>query len=172
MGRNGYVKEIIFKDTQAPTTFDNFDAITNKSLFSKVWWAKYFGLYSCQNKLGVVEKMYFGCNDIIMHKPESRDDVSCALDILDTTLCAKNGLFAKNGDFSLQSLLVMIKRLKNHEVDSDKEVIECHAFARLVLIGFITTLIGIVHPDNVFEWHYNYKDKKLKRDDFHWKQLF
>ena len=47
LGSNGYVKEIIFKDTQAPTMFDNFDAITNKSLFSKVWWKKYFGLYSC-----------------------------------------------------------------------------------------------------------------------------
>ena len=60
LGKNRYVKEIIFKRTQEQNTFDNLDAITNKSLFSKVWWAKYFGLYSCQNKKGLVEKMYFG----------------------------------------------------------------------------------------------------------------
>ena len=75
------------------------EAITNKSLFSQVWWATYFGLYSCQNKKGVAEKMHFGSNDIIMHKPELRDDLSHNLDIIDTTLCAQNGLFAKKGDF-------------------------------------------------------------------------
>ena len=74
--------------------------------------------------------------------------------------------------FSLQSLLVMIKRLKTHEVHSDKEVIECHCFIRLVLIQFIIKMIGIVHHVNVFEWHYDYKDIGLKRDDDYWKQLF
>ena len=36
LGKNGYVKEIIFKRTQEQNTFDNLDTITNKSLFSKV----------------------------------------------------------------------------------------------------------------------------------------
>ena len=48
-------------------------------------------------------------------------------------------------------------------------MIGCHDFARLVLIGSITTLIGIVHHDNVFEWHYDYRDKGLKRKYDHWK---
>ena len=66
----------------------------------------------------------------------------------------------------------MIKRLTNHEVHSDREVIECHGFARLVVIQFIFEMIGIVHHGQFFEWHYAYKDKGLKRDDDHWKQLF
>ena len=116
---------------------DNLEAITNKSKFSPVWWAKYFGLYSCQNKKGLVDVMYFGSNDIISHIPELRDDESRALDVVNMQLCAQDGLFFKKRDFSLQSLLLMMKRLIKNNFQSDPAVIECHSWARLVLIQFI-----------------------------------
>ena len=42
-----------------------FKAITNRGKFSVVSWAKYFGLYACQNEKGLVDDMYFGPNDSI-----------------------------------------------------------------------------------------------------------
>ena len=91
--------------------------------------------------------MYFGSNDIILHRPELRDYESCALDVIDTKLYAQDGLFVRNGDFSLQALLLMMKRLKKNEVDIDKEVIEYYSFTRLVLLQFVVNLLGIVHQE-------------------------
>ena len=55
---------------------------------------KIFGLYPYQDKKGLVDVMYFGSNDIILHKSELRDDASCALDVVDMQLCAQDGLFS------------------------------------------------------------------------------
>ena len=146
------------------------EAIENKSLFSPVWWAKYFGLYSCQNSVNEASKpMYFGTNDIHLDSPLSGE--SSALEIYRTKICKQNGLFAINGDFSLQSLLVMIKRLQNKTFDAEKEVIECHGFTRLVLIEFLVNMLGICMPED-FQWNYDFKDKGLPRDDRYWRSLY
>ena len=148
------------------------EAIENKSLFSQVWWAKYFGLYSCQNNVnGFSGKMYFGTNDIHLDQRLLRDKESCAIEIRGNKLWLQNGIFTKNGDFSLQSLLVMINRLKNKDFDIEKEVVECHSFARLVLIEFIHDMLEIFEP-KVFEWNYDYQDKGLNQDYAYWKNLF
>ena len=73
--------------------------------------------------------IFFCSNDVILHKPELRYDVSYALDVIDTKLCKQDGLFVREGDFSLQSLILMMKRLRDNEVNIDKEVIEYHSFA-------------------------------------------
>ena len=125
----------------------NLEAIENKSLFSQVWWAKFFRLYSCQNDVnGFTGKMYFGTNDIHLDQRLLRGKESSAIEILENKLCLQNGIFAKNGDFSIQCLLVMINRLKNKKNDIKKEVVECHSFARLVLIEFINDMLEIFHP--------------------------
>ena len=56
---------------------------------------------------------------------------------------AKWNIF-KEWRFSLQSLLVMINRLENKDFDIEKEVVECHSFARLVLIKFIHDMLEIL----------------------------
>ena len=65
----------------------------------------------------------------------------------------------------------MIKRLRDNEVNIDKEVIKCHSFDRQMILQFILNLLHIVHPEDC-KWNYDYAEKKMKRDDFHWKKLF
>ena len=66
-----------------------------------LWWAKYFGLYACQNRKGLVEVMHSGPNDIIFGKLELRDKESYALDAIDMQLCKQNGESYTKGDFSM-----------------------------------------------------------------------
>ena len=120
--------------------------------------------YSCQNKKGLVDVIYFGSNDIILDKPELRDDESYALDVVNTQLCKQNAILFKRGDFSLQSLLLTMKRVTNKDFKSSPDVIEYHPWARLVLLQFIIKVLGIVTP-GPSEWLYDYADKGLKRDD-------
>ena len=85
-------------------------------------------------------------------------------------LYEQDGLSFKKGDFPLQSLLLMMKRLTKNDFQSDPAVIEC-SWARLVLLQFILEILGMVDPGRI-EWQYDYADKGLKRDDDHWRILF
>ena len=60
--------------------------------------------------------MYFGPNDIALDEPELRDDESCALDVVNTQLCKQNGLSLKKGDYSLRTLLLMMKRVTKNDL--------------------------------------------------------
>ena len=114
--------------------------------------------------------MYFGSHDLVKDKSSLRSKNGCALEIIKEKLCAKNGLFLKNGDRSLHALLVMIKRVTNNELDCDKEVIECHQWIRLVLMKFLVTMLDITHPEE-YKLNYDYKEKGLQQDDVEWKKL-
>ena len=171
-GKPGFVQQIIFKDLPTNETSINLDAIENKTFFSTVWWAKYFGLYSCQNRVNEVSKpMYFGTNDIIFDQDLEGAKESSALERFDPILCKQNGLFARNGDFSIQALLVMIQRLKNTTLDTENQVIECHNPTRLLVIEFILNIVDIINIED-YEWHYDYQEKGLARDDAYWRTLF
>ena len=108
--------------------------------------------------------MYFGSNDVILDKPELRNAEACAVDVASTQLCKQNGICFKRGDFSLRSLLLMMKRVINKKFISSPDVIEWHSLDRLVLPQFIIKVLGIVTP-GPSEWLYYYTDKGLKRDD-------
>ena len=41
----------------------------------------------------------------------------------------------------------MMKRLRDNEVNIDKEVIKCHSFARQMILQFIINVLHIVHPE-------------------------
>ena len=128
MGENGFVQEVKFRDMKSVSISNNLDAIENRTIFSAVWWAKYFGLYSCQHSVnGVPKRMYFGTNDIHLTPPVTGE--SSALDISETKVYKQNGLFGLDSDFSLQSLVVMINRLKNNN-QLHCEVIECPEVTR------------------------------------------
>ena len=50
-------------------------------------------------------------------------------------------------------------------------MIDCHFWARLVLLQFILKVLQIVTP-GPSEWLYEYHDKGLNRNDDHWQRLF
>ena len=143
----------------------------NRTNFSQVWWAKYFGLYSCHNKTGLVDAMYFGSNDLFINQPELRDGNSCSLNMLEKQLCKHNGRHFHTKEYSFLTLIFMINRAANPRFGTESDVIECHVFARLVIIQFIHSILRIVCPeDNI--WVYNPEARKLKRNDDLWRKLF
>ena len=87
--------------------------------------------------------MYFGSNDVILDRPDLRDDQSCALDIVDTQLCTQNKNSHTKGDFSSQSLIPMIKWVTKKEFTGSHDTIEYHSWARLVIFQFIQRVLKI-----------------------------
>ena len=162
--KNGYVKNTVFAPIIDSSTIDNLEAILNKTNFSPGWWSKYFRLYSCQNKTGLVDAMYFGSNDVILNEPELCDGNSCALDLLTKQVCKHTGNYFRIRDYSLQALLLMINRVKNKQFVTDNDVIECHYFARLVIFQFIHEIWTIVCPGNN-QWLYDFFKGHKRNDD-------
>ena len=106
-----------------------------------------------------------------------RDDKSCALDVLDIEY-VKAGDEFQNSDFSMQSLLHMIKRAQNKECYHSNEWLDCYAegmdgcyWHRLAMLGFIQEVCKIVCPEEN-QWIYDYEVKGMKRNDNHWQRLF
>ena len=61
-----------------------------------------------------MDKIYFGYNDVVHDQPQLRDDNSCALDFLEIKYFETEDAF-KDSDFSMISLLLMIKRAENNK---------------------------------------------------------
>ena len=78
--------------------------------------------------------MYFGSHDLVKDKSSVRSKNGCALEIIKEKVCKQNSLFGTNRDYSLQALLLMMKRVIKNDFDCDKEVIECHDWTNLVLM--------------------------------------
>ena len=166
---DGFVQEVKFRDMKSASISQDLDAIENRTLYSAVWWAKYFGLYSCQHSVnGENRRMYFGTNDIHLTPPVTGE--SSALDISETKICKQNGTFGLDSDFSLQSLVVMLNRLKNKNL-MDSEVVECYEWTRFLVIEFLITMLKLFMPEE-FDWYYDHKAKGLPRNDPHWRALF
>ena len=68
-----------------------------------MWWAKYFGLYACENRKGLAYDMHFVHNDIVFGKPELCNEKSCTLDVLDI----------KNIDRMKHHLMMVIAQYNN-----------------------------------------------------------
>ena len=51
----------------------------------------------------------------------------------------------KNGYFSLQSLLLTMKKGTKKDFESYPDVIECYSWVRFVLLQFIIEVVGIVN---------------------------
>ena len=81
---------------------------------------------------------------MILHGPDLRDDESCALDVVDTQLCTQNGIIFKKDYFSIQSLILTIKRVIKKDIIRSHDVIEYHSWARLVIFQFIQRVVKIV----------------------------
>ena len=130
-------------------------------------------MYACENGIGRVDRMYFGHNDVVLGQPELRDDKSCALDVHDIQYC-KSGDAFQDSDFSMQSLILMIKRAKNNEFYRSNEEIDCSPeeidgcyWPRLALLGFIHKVYNIVCPEEN-RWFYDYDVRGIKRNDRYW----
>ena len=83
LGENGYLQKTTFHQSQVDQSFENLEAIMNKGSFSAIWWAKYFGLYSCLNNVnGFSQNMYFGSHDLVKEKSPVRSKNGCALEII------------------------------------------------------------------------------------------
>ena len=91
--------------------------------------------------------MYFGHKDVVPRPPELCDAVSCALDILDTQLCQQNGDSFKDGDFTSQSLLIMIRKASNKELYCSPVGLDFHPWDRLSLFYFIHNVYEIVFQE-------------------------
>ena len=115
--------------------------------------------------------MYFGTNDIMVEPNVEIDKEWSALDRIDSTLSEQNGLFFKNGDYSLQALMVMIDRLNTKPLNTDEQVIDCHDSTRLLILEFIMNMTYMINPE-IRLWKYDYKARGLPRDDKYWRHLF
>ena len=81
--KNGYVQKTQFSPRKEANDDDTSDAITNRDKFSPAWRVKYFGLYTCENGIWRVDKIFFGYNDVVYGQPQLRDDNSCDVDVLE-----------------------------------------------------------------------------------------
>ena len=172
LGENGYLQKTAFKESPGTLSYPNLEGLTNRGYFSEIWWAKFFGLYSCLNNVnGFSQKMYFGSDDLVKDKSAICSKNGCALEIIKAKVCKQNGLFGKDGDYSYQALLVMMNRVNDVDFNCEKEVVECHQWSRLVLLHFIMQMIRTIHNDEE-EWIYEYDKRGLKQDDNLWRKLF
>ena len=65
----------------------------------------------------------------------------------------------------------MINRAANPRLETKSDVIECHVYSRLIIIQFIHSILRIMCPEESI-WVYDYKDRKLKRNDDLWRKIF